>query len=126
ESSLTHSLSRVSVIFAIYISFRYTTISCVLTFRIQIGKIIRRTENEYAYDGKFERRQIPMPEPNYADILASVEKHFPSHVLEELEAERKRKTRRARAAETQEIANNEATGNTVTPADDDAPTEMHG
>src|SRR5947207_8183795 len=67
-----------------------------------------------------------MSEPNYADILANVEKHFPAHVLERLESERKRKTRRARAAETEEIANNEATCNTVTPADDDEPTEMDG
>jgi len=58
-----------------------------------------------------------MPEPNYADILASVEKHFPAHVLEDLEAERKRKNRRARAAETEEIANNEALCNTVTPVE---------
>src|SRR5437016_2902414 len=67
-----------------------------------------------------------MPEPNYADLLASIEKHFPAHVLENLEAEGQRKNRRARAVETEEIANNEATGNTVTPADDEAPTEMHG
>src|SRR5207253_2065323 len=67
-----------------------------------------------------QRRQIPMPEPNYADILASVEKHFPAHVLEDLDAERKRKNRRTRAAETEEIANNEGTGNTVTPGEDDA------
>src|SRR5436853_5012509 len=61
---------------------------------------------------------LPMPEPNYADILASVEKHFPAHVLENLESERKRKTRRASATQTEGIANNEATCNTVTPADD--------
>src|SRR5204862_5515379 len=104
----------------IFISLRYTTISCVLTFRMQIGKMAWRIENEYVCScWQMRRRLIPMPEPNYADILASVEKHFPAHVLENLESDRKRKARRARAAETEEIANNETTCNTVTPADDD-------
>src|SRR5438045_3906482 len=88
QSLLTHSLSGVSAISAIFIALRYTTTSCVLTFRIQIGKITWRIKNEFADPVPCAanlKEAIPMPEPNYADILASVEKHFPAHVLEDLD-----------------------------------------